>query len=186
MTELSSECTEIAEANFHAIDLSSITGFREGISETIVSTGLEYPNAAPIGIISKRWKAFCQAFQRQPYLGKCPVKKSILAANIVYDPLLFVRSTFFDLESSEFDYVSVSGLNFPILKEAIAWVVFECINLKNTDQALVADLIPLEAGFNEANKKGPSGALTGDSMQCLRLLSMQPAISFQETKNTLN
>jgi len=29
-----------------------------------------------------------------------------------------VRSTFFDLELSEFDYVTALGLNFPILKEA--------------------------------------------------------------------
>jgi uncharacterized protein len=47
----------------------------------------------------------------------------------------------------------VGGLRFPVLKEAVAWVVFECSNIKNTDQSLVADLVPLNAGFNEFNRK---------------------------------
>jgi uncharacterized protein len=64
-----------------------------------------------------------------------------------------VRSTFFDLEPSEFDYVPAQGINFPILKEAEAWIIFECINIKYTEQALVADLVPIEAGFNKANLK---------------------------------
>ena len=64
-----------------------------------------------------------------------------------------MRSTFFDLDPSEFEYIPVYGLNFPILKEAAAWVIFECINLKNTDQALVTDLLPVKAGFNEENGK---------------------------------
>ena len=83
-------------------------------------------------------------------------KEKYLVANIVYDPLLLVRSTFFDLESSEFEYVSVCGLNFPILKEASAWIVFECTDIKDTDHALVADLIPIKAGFNDANRKSLS------------------------------
>lgn len=134
-----------------AVDLSSF-GIREGISETIVSTGLEFPNAAPIGIIVKGGRTFVRLF-KGTHTWKNVLKEKHLAANIVYDPLLLVRSTFFDLEPSEFDYVPAYGLNFPILKEAAAWVVFECINIKDTDQALLADLIPVEAGFNEANRK---------------------------------
>lgn len=133
------------------MDLSSF-GIREGISETIVSTGLEHPNAAPIGIIVKGGRPFVRLFKGSHTWANV-LKEKYLAANIVYNPLLFVRSTFFDLEPSEFDHVSVRGFDFPILKEAVSWIVFECINLKNTDQALVADLIPIEAGFNEANRK---------------------------------
>lgn len=72
---------------------------------------------------------------------------------MVYDPLLFVRSTFFDLETSEFEYVDTGGLKFPVLKEAVAWVVFECVNIKNTEQALIAELVPVEAGINELHRK---------------------------------
>lgn len=134
-----------------SVDLSSF-GIREGISETIISTGLEFPNAAPIGIVVKGGRTFVRLFKGTHTWANVSKEKH-LAANIVYDPLIFVRSTFFDLEPSEFDYVPVHGLSFPILKTASAWIVFECTDLKNTDQALVADLIPVKAGFNEANWK---------------------------------
>jgi len=150
LTELFSECIEQG-SEFSSVDLSSF-GIREGISETIVSTGLEFPNAAPIGIIVKGGGPFVRLFKGSHTWANV-LKEKYLAANIVYNPLLFVRSTFFDLEPFEFDYVSVRGFNFPILKEAAAWIIFECVNLKNTDQALVADLIPIETGFNEANRK---------------------------------
>ena len=145
------ECTE-CRSEPSAIDISSF-GIREGISETIVTTGLEHPNAAPIGIIMKGARPFVRLFKGSHTWANV-LEEKFLAANIVFDPLLFVRSTFFDLELSEFDYVTALGLNFPILKEAEAWIIFECIDIKNTDQALVADLVPIDAGFNEANRKG--------------------------------
>lgn len=153
MTDLIFECTEqgTETPSVNSIELSSF-GIREGISETIVSTGLELPNAAPIGIIVKDGRPFVRLFKGSHTWANA-FKEKYLVANVIYDPLLFVRSTFFDLEPSEFDYVSVRGLNFPILKEAAAWIIFECINLKNTEQALIADLIPIKAGFNEANRK---------------------------------
>jgi hypothetical protein len=150
LTELFPEYTEYG-SEFSAVDISSF-GIREGISETIVSTGLEYPNAAPIGIIVKGGRLFVRLFKGSHTWANV-LKEGYLVANIVYSPLLFVRSTFFDLEPSEFDYVPVHGLNFPVLKEAAAWVIFECVNVKNTDHVLVTDLIPMEAGFNEANRK---------------------------------
>ena len=150
MTELFPEYTECG-SEFSAVDISSF-GIRDGISETIVSTGMEHPNAAPIGIIIKGGRSFVSLFKGSHTWANV-LKERYLAANIVYNSLLFVRSTFFDLESSEFDYVPVRGLNFPTLKEAAAWVIFECINVKNTNQALIADLVPIEAGFNEANRK---------------------------------
>ena len=155
MTELSpeytdSECFE-CETESSAIDISSF-GIREGISETIVSTGLEHPNAAPIGIIIKGGRPFVRLF-RGSHTWENVLKEKYLVVNIVYDPLLFVRSTFFDLELSEFNIVSANGLNFPILKESAAWVIFKCVNIKNTDQALVADLVPIGADSNEENRK---------------------------------
>lgn len=155
MTALSPEYTdsEYSECRNEspAIDLPSF-GIHEGISETIVSTGLEHPNAAPIGIIVRGGRPFVRLFKGSHTWANV-LKEKYLVVNIVYDPLLFVRSTFFDLELSEFDYVSSKGLNFPVLKEAAAWVIFECLDVKNTEQALVADLVPIEAGFNEANRK---------------------------------
>jgi len=155
LTELSPEYTNpecsACGNESSTIDLPSF-GIREGISETIVSTGLEHPNAAPIGIIMKGGRPFVRLFKGSHTWANV-LKEKYLVVNIVYNPLLFVRSTFSDLELSEFDYVPAQGLNFPILKEAVAWVIFECINIKNTDQALVTDLVPIEAGLTEENRK---------------------------------
>lgn len=150
MTGSSSDRREY-EKQRHAIDLPSF-GIREGISEIIASTGLERPNAAPIGIVTKGERLFVRLFKGSQTWENVS-KEKYLASNIVYDSLLFVRSTFFDLEPLEFEYVDADGLRFPVLKKAVAWVVFECINIKNTDQSLVADLVPVEAGLNELNRK---------------------------------
>jgi hypothetical protein len=150
LTEFLPDCGKSGN-EFSAVDLSAF-GIREGISETIVSTGLEFPNAAPIGIVVKGGRTFVRLF-KGTHTWANVFKERYLAANVVYDSLLFVRSAFFDLEPSEFYYVPACGLNFPVLKDAAAWVIFECINIKETDQALVADLIPVKAGFNEANWK---------------------------------
>jgi len=45
-----------------SVDLYSF-GIKEGISETIISTGLESPNAAPIGIIVKNGRTFVRLFK---------------------------------------------------------------------------------------------------------------------------
>jgi hypothetical protein len=149
LTELVSDY----ENKFPVVDISAF-GLREGISETIVSTGIESPNAAPIGIIIKGKNPFVRLFKGS-HTWENVLKEKFLAANIVYDSLLFVRSTFSDLEPSEFEYVAVQGFNFPVLKAAAAWVVFECINIKNTDQVLIVDLIPIAGAFNEAEKSLP-------------------------------
>lgn len=140
--------------SFSTVDLTNLPlfGIREGISEIIVTTGLKSPNAAPIGIIVKNGKPFVRLF-KGTHTWENVFNEKYLAANISYDPLLFVRSTFFDLDLAEFDYEPVNKLNFPILKEAVAWILFECVNLKNADQALVADLIPIKAKFNKENAR---------------------------------
>ncbi len=133
------------------IDLSEY-GILEGISETIVSTGLDTPNAAPIGIIRKNQKTFVRIFKGS-HTGENLVLDRVLVANVVYDPLLLVRSTFFDIESSEFDFVDIGGKKIPVLKSAISWVAFRCTNIKNMEQTVVSDLIPLGAGFCEVNRR---------------------------------
>lgn len=133
------------------LDISEY-GILPEICETIVSTGFETPNAAPIGIIRKNGKAFVRIFKGSQ-TGENVFNEGFLVANVVYDPLLLVRSTFSDLELSEFDFVDVDGHRLPILKAALSWVAFRCINQKDTGQAVVADLIPLKAGFREKNRK---------------------------------
>lgn len=81
-----------SESESSAIDFSFF-GIREGISETIVSTGLESPNAAPIGIVVKGKRTFVRLF-KGTHTWANVFKEKYLVANIVYDSLLLVRSTF--------------------------------------------------------------------------------------------
>lgn len=149
MTEPELECEDY-EYTSPDSDLSSF-GFEEGIFETIVTTGFAVPNAAPIGIIRKGGKSIIRLFKGS-HTWENVTKERYLAANVVYDPLLLVRSTFFDLDPSEFGSVDVDGRKFPVLKEAAAWVAFECVNIKNTGQALVGDLVFLGSGRRNEGK----------------------------------
>lgn len=149
MTDTELECEDY-EYIIPDSDLSTF-GINEGISETIVTTGFDVPNAAPIGIIRKNGKTFVRLFKGS-HTWENVSKERYLAANVVYDPLLLVRSTFFDLDLSEFTFVVVDGRKFPVLKEASAWVVFQCANMKNTDHAVVTDLVYLASGRRERDK----------------------------------
>lgn len=131
-------------------DLSNC-GIQEGISETIVCTGFETPNAAPIGIIRKNGKTLVRLFDGSQTKENVS-KEGYLTANVVLDPFLLVRSTFSDLAPEEFCFVEIEGHRFPVIKAASAWVAFECINVKNKDSVLVAELLPLGAGFHGKNR----------------------------------
>ena len=149
MSENELECEDY-EYNSPDSDFSTF-GINDGISETIVTTGFEVPNAAPIGIIKKNGKTFVRLFKGS-HTWENVLKEKYLAANVVYDPLLLVRSTFFDLDPSEFMFVLVDGHKFPVLKEAASWAVFECVNMKNTDQSLLTDLVYLASGRRGGDK----------------------------------
>ena len=149
MTEAKLECEDY-KSTLSGSDLSTL-GLKEGIFETIVTTGFDLPNAAPIGIIRKNEKTFIRLFKGS-HTWENVLKEKHLVANVVYDPLLLVRSTFFDLDPSEFMFVAVNGRKLPVLKEAEAWAAFECVNIKNTDQSLVADLVCLVSGCRGGNK----------------------------------
>lgn len=139
-----------SEALNGPFDLSSY-GILKGISETIVCTGFETPNAAPIGIIRKSGKTLVRLFDGSQTKENVS-KEGYLTANVVLDPLLLVRSTFSDLAPEEFGYVEIEDHRFPVLKAAAAWVAFECTNVKNKGSVLVAELLPFGAGFCDENR----------------------------------
>ncbi|MCG7851223.1 MAG: DUF447 family protein [Methanosarcinaceae archaeon] len=161
-------------------------GIFSGISETIVTTTQDsLPNAAPIGIIRKDNKVLVRLFKGSQTYDNV-FKGNFLVANVVNDPLVFVRSTFSDLDHSEFDVVSARGWEFPVLKDALSWVAFECSSTKLTSEALVAELDPIFAhlnrcvisapnrGFNavlEATVHATRYRLTGDD-EYLKLIQM--------------
>jgi len=131
-------------------------GIYDGISETIVTTMQGWsPNAAPIGIIRKGDRVFIRLFKGSITYFNVH-SEGVLVANVVNDPVIFVRSTFSNLKESDFSFVSVSGREFPVLKDALSWVVFECNNMKMSHEALVAELVPIHAHINRSPVRAPN------------------------------
>lgn len=131
-------------------------GIYDGISETIVTTMQGWsPNAAPIGIMRKGDRVFIRLFKGSITYFNVH-SEGALVANVVNDPVIFVRSTFSNLKESDFSFVSVSGHEFPVLKDALSWVVFECNNMKMSHEALVAELLPIHAHINRSPVQAPN------------------------------
>ena len=131
-------------------------GIYEGISETIVTTMQGWsPNAAPIGVIRKGDRLFIRLFKGSITYYNVS-SEGYLVANVIDDPVIFVRSTFSNLKEADFSFVSVSGREFPVLKDALSWVVFECNNMKKSHEALVAELVPIHAHINRSPVRAPN------------------------------
>ena len=72
----------------------------------------------------------------------------VAAANIVDDPVLFVKSALSDVEPEEFEY----SAGFPIIKEAQGWILFDCTCKKGKDISVV-EFSPREAKINKRTIK---------------------------------
>ncbi len=57
----------------------------------------------------------------------------VAAANIVHDPVLFVKSALSELGPEEFEYAA----RFPILKDVQGWIRFDCICKRGKDISVV-------------------------------------------------
>lgn len=118
-------------------------GISEGISEVIFTTispdGI--PNAAPIGLHRKGKRLFARIYSSKTLENI--ISKPELAANIVDDPVLFVQSSLSDIEPERFDFVD----DFPVLKDAIGWILFDC-RCKKGENISVVDLNPIDGKIN--------------------------------------
>ncbi|MCZ7392395.1 MAG: DUF447 domain-containing protein [Candidatus Methanoperedens sp.] len=119
-------------------------GIYEGISEVIFTTlspeGV--PNAAPMGLHRKGEKLFARIYDSKTLDNI--LSKPELAANIVDDPVLFVRSSLSDIEPEIFE--SVEG--FPVLKNAQGWILFDC-RCRKGKKISVVELSPLKGKINQ-------------------------------------
>ncbi|MDY0386803.1 MAG: DUF447 family protein [Methanolobus sp.] len=148
-------------------------GIYEGISETIVTTSRGWtPNAAPMGIIRKKDKLFVRMFKGSTTYNNVLSEKT-LVVNITLDPLVFVNSTFTDLEDSEFESVNVAGRNFVTLKKAQCWIAFDCTNTKLTSEALVTELEPVGTRMNKPLIRAPNRGLFGVIEACIHATRYQ-------------
>jgi hypothetical protein len=112
--------------------------FPLGISEIIATTKNERFNAAPMGVIN-RGGLFIKMYKNtHTFLN---VKNNeMLVANLVSNPLLYVKAAFDDLEEEHF----YEDEGAPILKEAYAWSEFKCavVGEEKYQKAALIRLIP--------------------------------------------
>jgi len=153
--------------------------FPLGISEIIATTKNERFNAAPMGVIN-RGGLFIKMYKNtHTFLN---VKNNeMLVANLISNPLLYVKAAFDDLEEQYF----YEDEGAPILKEAYAWLEFKCavVEEKHQKTALIRlipkrwkvlrrSVRPVSRGFNaviEATVHGTRYMAFGDT-QCLKTI----------------
>lgn len=118
-------------------------GIHEGISEVIFTTispdGI--PNAAPMGLHRKGSRLFARIYNSKTLENI--MSKPLAAANITDNPVLFVQSALSDVEPEKFDFID----DFPVLKDATGWILFEC-KCKKGDNISVVELSPTAGKIN--------------------------------------
>jgi len=106
------------------------------IFTTISTDGV--PNAAPIGLHMKDGRFFARIYNSKT-LDNILDKKAA-AANIVDDPFLFVESALSDMHPDNFDLIG----GFPVLKDALGWIIFDC-KIRKGETISVVELLPVES-----------------------------------------
>jgi hypothetical protein len=113
---------------------------REGVNEVIATT---FENAAPMGIIIRGGEARMVVFRGSHTAGRI-VDQGWVVANILFDPVLFVRTAFEDLPPSSFVDITVAGIPMQHLAGAEAYVAFHASVERRTTERLMVRLEPLK------------------------------------------
>lgn len=95
------------------------------------------PNAAPIGLHRKGERLFARIYSSKTLENI--INKPAAAINIVDDPVLFVQSAFSDIKPERIEFAG----GFPVLKDALGWIVFDCKCKKGENISLV-ELSPVK------------------------------------------
>ncbi|MEN6610882.1 MAG: DUF447 domain-containing protein [Methanoregulaceae archaeon] len=111
----------------------------DGINEIIATTG---GNAAPVGLICRNGTFRMHLF-RGSHTATNIAKNGWVVANILYDPVMFVRTAFDDLPEYFFQDESIGNLRMQRLRETDAWVAFTAEIGKETPEALMVRLNPV-------------------------------------------
>jgi hypothetical protein len=128
----------------------------EGINEIIATTGF---NAAPIGIHFREGKAGLVLFIGSHTADNIE-RDGWIVANLVHDPVLYVKTAFDDLSLESFVEEPVGGKKMRRLAGADAWAAFTATVERKTNEALIVRLTlekeiieevlahPVNRGFN--------------------------------------
>jgi len=128
-------------------------GFTSGINEVIAITfdQMGKINTAPIGIIVEDENSHLAKIRLYPSHTRKNIENgSDVWINITYDPIIFTKTAFEDLNDEWFE-----SLEPPIIKGAVAWCRFKVKSIKDfieielTDGKILRSYIrPVNRGFN--------------------------------------
>jgi hypothetical protein len=113
---------------------------QEGINEVIATT---WQNAAPMGIILRGGEYRVVMF-RGSHTAMNVERWGWVVANIVHDPVLFVRTAFSDLPVSSFVEEEVEGFLVHRLPTAEAWIAFDAAIEHRARESMTAILSPMK------------------------------------------
>jgi len=112
---------------------------REGINEVIATTK---DNAAPMGVILRNGSHTMVVFHGS-HTSENISRYGWVVANIIHDPVLYVKTAFSDLEPRFFSRETIGDLVVQRLSSAEAWVAFRAEVTRDTGEALIVNLTPL-------------------------------------------
>lgn len=107
-----------------------------GINEVIATTA---KNAAPIGIHYRDGKATMILFSGS-HTAENIGRDGWVVANLVHDPVIYVKTAFEDLPEDAFTEEPVNGKTMYRLAGAEAWIAFSAKVEKKTNEAIVVSL----------------------------------------------
>lgn len=113
---------------------------QEGINEVIATT---WSNAAPMGIIL-RDGVYRMVLFRGSHTAMNVERWGWVVANIVHDPVLFVRTAFDDLPQSAFVEEEVEGFLVHRLPGAEAWIAFDAAVQHRARESMTVSLSPMK------------------------------------------
>ena len=112
----------------------------EGINEVIATT---WGNAAPMGIVL-RGGVYRMVLFRGSHTAMNVERWGWVVANILHDPVLWVRTAFDDLPSPAFAEEQVEGFLVHRLPEAEAWIAFQADIEHRARESMTVILSPLK------------------------------------------
>ena len=110
----------------------------EGINEIIATTSL---NAAPIGIRYEHGTCSMILFAGSHTAANVE-RDGWIVANFIFDPVLYVRTAFEDLDPGAFCEEIINGRTMCRLRDAEAWVAFDASIEKKSAEAMKVRLVP--------------------------------------------
>jgi hypothetical protein len=113
---------------------------RKGINEVIATT---WYNAAPMGIILRDDVPRMVLF-RGSHTAMNVERWGWVVANIVHDPVLWVKTAFDDLPRSAFVEEEVEGFIVHRLPEAEAWIAFDAAVERRARESITVTLAPMK------------------------------------------